>query len=56
MTYNFDPDNWYKNELAYLKNRLKAKKITEEDFQEAVLKLDKRYEEMWTRLDGTYSI
>ncbi len=52
MTYNFDPDRWYENEIAYLQDRLKS----ETDFKKAAEKLDKRYEEMWKRLDGTYLI
>jgi len=56
MTYNFDPDNWYENELAYLQARLKTEKITEKEFSESVKKIDKQHEEMWNRLDGTYQI
>ena len=56
MTYNFDPDRWYENELSYLRTMLKAGKITEEDYKERIKKLDKQHEEMWKRLDGTYQI
>ena len=56
MTYNFDPDRWYENELNYLKAQLKDGKITEEDYKERIRKLDKKHEEMWKRLDGTYQI
>ena len=56
MTYNFDPDRWYENELNYLKAQLKDGKITEEDYKEGIKKLDKQQEEMWKRLDGTYQI
>jgi hypothetical protein len=56
MTYNFDPDRWYENEINYLRTMLKTGKITEEDFKERSTKLTKRYEEMWERLDGTYQV
>ncbi len=56
MTYNFDPDRWYENEINYLRTMLKSGKITEEDFRERSTKLNKRYEEMWERLDGTYQV
>ncbi|MDM8541632.1 hypothetical protein QUF90_11150 [Desulfococcaceae bacterium HSG9] len=56
MTYNFDPDRWYENEIAYLQDKLKSETISEKDFKKAAEKLDQRYEEMWKRLDGTYLI
>lgn len=56
MSYNFDPDKWYENELNYLRTILKAGKITEEDYKEGIKKLDKQHGEMWKRLDGTYQI
>ena len=56
MTYNFDPDRWYENELNYLRTQLKDGKITEKDYKERIKKLDKQQEEMWKRLDGTYQI
>jgi len=56
MTYNFDPDKWYENEIAFLKNRYKSGKISEKDYKESLEELGKRHEEMWSRLDGTYQI
>ena len=56
MTYNFDPDKWYENELSILKSKFKSGEITEQEFKKAVEKLDKRHEDMWNRLDGTYQI
>ena len=56
MTYNFDPDRWYENEINYLRTMLKSGKITEEDFKERSTKLNKQHEEMWERLDGTYQV
>ena len=56
MTYNFDPDNWYESEIAYLRNKLKSGMISEEDFQKEIEDLDNQHEEMWKRLDGSYQI
>ena len=35
MTYNFDPDRWYDNELAFLDHRLKTDRMTPEQYDEA---------------------
>lgn len=56
MTYNFDPDRWYDNERAALENERKTGELTGEEFQLALEELDRRYEEMVDRLDGTYRI
>jgi hypothetical protein len=56
MTYNFDPDKWYESELAYLDTRMKSGKISKEEFIRAIEKLEKQYEEIWKRLDGSYQI
>jgi len=56
VTYNFDPDRWYKNELEFIKKEYKSDKITKQEFKLALKKLEKRYEEMCVRLDGTYQI
>ncbi|MFA5903804.1 MAG: hypothetical protein WC836_07690 [Desulfobacula sp.] len=56
MTYNFDPDKWYENELFLIQSKLKTRKITQNGYDEAVEILDKKLEEMWKRLDGTYQV
>jgi hypothetical protein len=56
MTYNFDADRWYENELRLLEHRLKTGDIDEEEHRQQVNDLDRRYEEMLRRLDGTYTI
>lgn len=56
MTYNFDPDKWYENEIAFFKNSYKSKKISEHEYKASLEELDRRHEEMWRRLDGTYQI
>ena len=56
MTYNFDPDKWYENEISILKSKVRSGEITEPEYKRALDKLDRRLEKMWNRLDGTYQI
>ncbi len=56
MTYNFDPDRWYDNELAVLKERLKSGELNAQDYAQAIVDLERRYDEMVERLDGSYQI
>jgi hypothetical protein len=56
MTYNFDPDKWYENEVAFLENNYKSGKISEKEYKASLEELSKRHEDMWRRLDGTYQI
>ena len=56
MTYNFDPDRWYETERAALEERLRSGAISESEFKNALQELDKRYEDLWKRLDGSFQI
>lgn len=56
MTYNFDPERWHENEYSALEILYKNGNITESEFQEQCSNLQKLYEEMLSRLDGTYQI
>jgi len=56
MTYNFDPDKWFDNELFLIKLKLKTGEITQNEFDKESEILDKKHEEIWNRLDGTYQI
>jgi len=56
MTYNFDPDRWYDNELAMIRDRHRRGEISEEELEEEIQDLDRKYDEMWQRLDGSYQI
>ena len=56
MTYNFDPDRWLDNELAVIEHEFKAGRIDALDVEKQKDKLMDRYDEMVTRLDGTYRI
>ena len=39
MTYNFDPDRWYKNEFEFKKTQHKAGKITDQELKSALKEL-----------------
>jgi hypothetical protein len=56
MTYNFDPDTWYDNEILVLNHQLNFKKITRDQFNLDMEILEKRYEKMWDRLNGSYQV
>ncbi len=56
MTYNFDIDRWYKNELEEIEYRHRCGELTDEAFEKCVQELDRRHAEMWDRLDGSYRI
>jgi|WetSurSiteA1Bulk_404760.scaffolds.fasta_scaffold517158_1 hypothetical protein len=56
MTYNFDPTRWYDNERSALEAIRKIEKWSVEDYEKALENLEKRYEEMIRRLDGTYQL
>ncbi len=56
MTYNFDPDRWYDNELAVLKERRRTGELNDQGYEQAEADLDRRYDEMVDRLDGSYQI
>ncbi len=56
MTYNFDPERWYENEYAALEALHKKGALTGDEFEKACSDLLDRYEEMVSRLDGTYQL
>lgn len=56
MTYNFDPDRWLDIELAALEHAFKAGRMDGSTREKRKDRLIKRYDEMVTRLDGTYRI
>ena len=56
MTYNFDADRWYDNELRILEHRFNKGEMTRSGFDGAVDDLDRRYDDMLDRLDGTYRL
>jgi hypothetical protein len=56
MTYNFDPERWYEKEYSALETLREKGNITEIEFEEQYSKLLNRYEEILSRLDGTYQL
>ena len=56
MTYNFDPDRWYEREREMLDARHREDEIGEQEYKKALSELDRRYDEMLDRLDGTYQV
>lgn len=56
MTYNFDPETWYENQLALLDHQRSKGILDEKNHERAVEKLDGEYDRMLTRLDGTYQL
>jgi hypothetical protein len=56
MTYNFDPERWYENEYSTLEVLHKKGNITDMEFDKARSDLLQRYEEMLSRLDGTFQL
>jgi hypothetical protein len=56
MSYNFDPDRWYENESALIEQRYKKGEITGREYEDAISDLDRRYNDMLDRLDGTYQL
>jgi len=56
MTYNFDPERWYENEYAALEVQHKKGDLTDKEFEQACADLLQRYEEVLTRLDGTFQL
>jgi len=56
MTYNFDPDRWYDARRAALDARRERGEIDADQHARLLEDLDRRYDEMLARLDGTYVI
>jgi len=56
MTYNFDPDRWFDNELAALEAAYRTGRLDEATFERRKDRLMERYDDMVERLDGTYRI
>jgi hypothetical protein len=56
VTHNFDPERWYEIRLARLDERRALGEISDEDHRAEVADLERRYEELLQRLDGTFQI
>ena len=56
MTYNFDPERWLENERLRLEQRRHTGELSEEAAARAAEALERRYEAMVARLDGTFPV
>ncbi len=56
MTYNFDPEKWLEAQRAVIKDRHARGELGETDLTTELRELDRRYDELIARLDGTYEI
>lgn len=56
VTYNFDAEKWYENQWALLEARRERRELDEDAFAAAVADLDRRYDEMVARLDGSFRL
>lgn len=56
MTYNFDPERWLADRLELLQVRRERGELDEAAYLEARAALERRYEELVARLDGTYRL
>ena len=56
MTYNFDPEHWLEIHQAAIRARRERGEIDDAALAVELAALDRRYDEMVARLDGTYVI
>lgn len=56
MTYNFDPEAWYERERRALLHRHERGEFDGGRLAAALTELDRRYDEMLDRLDGSYQL
>ena len=56
MTYNFDPDQWYENQRRALDAKRDRGGLTPEEYQAGLDDLERRYDEMSSRLDKPFDL
>jgi hypothetical protein len=56
VTYNFDIDRWYRMRRDRLQARLESGELNELDYEHEISDLDRRYEEIQDRLDGSFQM
>jgi hypothetical protein len=56
MTYNFDPDRWYENQRRALDAKRDRGELTAEAYQTGLDDLERRYDDMTSRLDKPFEI
>jgi hypothetical protein len=56
MTYNFDPERWYENHRRVLDGKRDRGELTDQEYQAWLDDLERRYEEMSSRLDKPFDL
>ncbi len=56
MTYNFDPEKWLENERLRVEMRRRSGELSPDAADQALAELERRYDEMLARLDGTFPV
>lgn len=56
MTYNFDAERWRENQRALLAARRERGELSDAELAAAIEELDRKYDEMVARLDGTFQL
>ena len=56
MTYNFDPEKWLENERLRVEMQRRNGEIAADAADKVLQDLERRYEEMLARLDGTFPV
>jgi hypothetical protein len=56
MTYNFDPEGWLERNRAAIEARRSRGELDAAAFAAELAELERRYDDMVARLDGTYEI
>ena len=56
MTYHFDPERWYEDRANLLELQRQRGELDEQSYEVAVTALDREYQALLTRLDGTYQL
>ena len=51
MTYNFDPDRWFDNEMAALDARRARDRLSDEEYKDENERIVNEYEKMLDRLE-----
>ncbi|MDD5563841.1 MAG: hypothetical protein PHQ91_09020 [Thermoanaerobaculaceae bacterium] len=56
VTYNFDAERWRENQRALLAARRERGELSDAELAAAIEELDRKYDEMVARLDGTFQL
>jgi len=56
VTYNFDPDRWFENQRRALDAKRERGELTDAGYQAGLDDLERRYEEMTSRLDKPFDL